>query len=417
MRRKEMTFLKKNLSWMTASLMVTASLFGQDHLGAVQSQTESAQNCPEATSDTANKNSNKAKAQCFKQGSEILGGETAASYNAPARIDIRGAWDVFATGSFIYWQPTQDNMDLGITNTLYAGTYGQTPNSIFNGMKSQVIDMNFSFQPGFKIGLGMNVDHDSWDVYAEYIWLHGTSSTSNTAATGNSIYMSRGVAGIIGSQGGSPFNQVSQTWGTKLDFLNLEMGRACYLGKAFTARPTFGVRGAWIREKLYEKGSNLNITGTGGNNATLSYLTVHDSTQSWAIGPRVALYSNWLVGSSFRLYGNLATDILYTQYNTVSNSNYQRANGAEAGYVTQTKVRERHLGALRNHVESELGIGWGSYFDNNNWYFDISAGYTWQVFFDQNMLRDFNHQTPGRTVNPNGNLYINGLTLSTRLDF
>jgi hypothetical protein len=85
-----------------------------------------------------------------------------------------------------------------------------------------------------------------------------------------------------------------------------------------------------------------------------------------------------------------------------------------------TIVRQKDIDYLRTHLELELGFGWGSYFDNNNWHIDLSAGYALQVFFDQNMFRHFetgNHRTTAYSSLPHGNLYVQGLTATARLDF
>ena len=39
-------------------------------------------------------------------------------YNASCRIDVQGQRDFFVKGSFIYWQPIQENMTLGVVSTL-----------------------------------------------------------------------------------------------------------------------------------------------------------------------------------------------------------------------------------------------------------------------------------------------------------
>ena len=38
------------------------------------------------------------------------------AYNATARIDVRGSWDIYTTGSYIFWQPREENLELGIVN-------------------------------------------------------------------------------------------------------------------------------------------------------------------------------------------------------------------------------------------------------------------------------------------------------------
>src|SRR5690349_12054416 len=70
-------------SWMVASLLAATSVFAQDSNSAPASK------CRPQKS--------------YEQGHELTASQMMAAYNAPARIDVRGAWDFYATGSFIYW--------------------------------------------------------------------------------------------------------------------------------------------------------------------------------------------------------------------------------------------------------------------------------------------------------------------------
>ena len=54
----------------------------------------------------------------------------------------------------------------------------------------------------------------------------------------------------------------------------------------------------------------------------------------------------------------------------------------------------------------------------NDYHIDFSAGYGFQVFFNQNMFRHFNDdQMSANSRSPYGNLYIQGLTIAFKLDF
>jgi hypothetical protein len=76
------------------------------------------------------------------------------------------------------------------------------------------------------------------------------------------------------------------------------------------------------------------------------------------------------------------------------------------------------VGVVRTHLDLELGLGWGTYFDDNNWHVDLSASYGFQVFFDQNMFRHFEDDVMiGLSSVANGNLYVQGLTATARFDF
>lgn len=392
-----MNLLKKTTPWMTASIFAVASLFGQDSKACVD----------------ATKNKQEKCARSFEQGQDILKSQAMPSYMAPATTQVRGSWDFFVTGSFIYWQPTQDNMEYGLTNTLYQGNVQGATTT--RGLNGAYLEQDFKFQPGFKVGLGMNTEHDNWDLFAEYTWLRDKSTSSSNGPTTGDILPTRGL--FVNADGllvPNVYTSASQNWTCNLDFLNLEMGRGCYFGKALTVRPAFGVRGTLIRQKLHNTYTNLNITTSA---AVPGISTVQDFVHSWSVGPRAALYSNWLLGSRFRLFGNVAGDATFTQYDIKMNHSFISKNGSDAGRTASYKAHEHDLGVLRGHLEMEIGFGWGSYFDNDNWYFDLSAGYTWQVFFDQNMFREFGYPNVATGTYTNGNLYINGLTVNARLDF
>lgn len=402
---QKMNLLKKTTPWMTASIFAVASLFGQNN-----------DNKPCTDKDANNRQSKCVRS--FEQGQDILKTQAMPSYLAPATIQVRGSWDLFVVGSFIYWQPTQDNMEYGLTNSKYAGnvvgtTTTTTPAN--SGLFGNWLQQSFSFQPGFKVGVGLNTDHDNWDLYAEYTWLRDkTTSTSNGPATGD-ILPTRGLAfNSAGTLGANAYTSANQQWTCNLDFLNLEMGRGCYFGRALTIRPAFGVRGTVMRQKLFTTYTNSSVSA---NSAFTGIATVQDYVHSWSVGPRAGLYSNWLLGSRFRLYGNVAGDACFTQYSMQFKDEFLPTSGTNAGQNTRLKSYENNLGVLRTHLEMEMGIGWGSYFDNDNWYFDLSAGYTWQVFFDQNMFRNYGTAGFARGTFPSGNLYINGLTVNVRLDF
>ncbi|MBN2479246.1 MAG: hypothetical protein JXA94_03375 [Parachlamydiales bacterium] len=37
-------------------------------------------------------------------------------------------------------------------------------------------------------------------------------------------------------------------------------------------------------------------------------------------------------------------------------------------------------------IESQIDLGWESYYARNNWHLDLSLGYELQVFFNQNLM-------------------------------
>ncbi|MBI3508210.1 MAG: hypothetical protein HY069_01050, partial [Chlamydiia bacterium] len=270
-----MNFLKNTTPWVAASVFAVASLFGQDK-----------------TSDK------KKEARSFEQGQDILKAQMSPNYTAPATTQVRGAWDFFVTGSFIYWQPTEDNLEYAVTNKNYQGTIALNSTAgngaLTSGITGNWVKQDFQFQPGFKVGLGMNSEHDDWDVFAEYTWLRDRShSTTNGPITGD-LVATRGFAvNSSGTAVANVYQTATQTFNCNFDLLNFEMGRSCYLGRALTVRPAVGVRGTLIRQKLHTVYVNNNIVI---NSAVPGKATYQGWNHSWSVGPRFSFNTNWLMG-------------------------------------------------------------------------------------------------------------------------
>jgi len=326
-----------------------------------------------------------------------------AAYSAPARIDVCRSWDVYATGTFVYWQAIQDNMELGIASA--------TDTSLTAGGNSgNIINMSFDYKPGFKVGLGMNFDYDNWDGYAEYTWFHGTNTQSSNGTTNGAIFPFVGHPSIEGS---NRYNTGSENWNLKMDFADVTLGRSYYVGTKLTFRPFMGARGAWIRQRANYTFVNTSTTGRFG--IAEGTLTSLNRSNSWGVGPSVGLSSNWMFGYGLRATGLATADLLFTRYNA---STYDSFLNSGTGATTVFNTNQRQANTLKPHANLEMGFGWGSYFDNNHWHFDLLATYGFQVFWNQNMFRHYTDSGKQASSNlPNGDLFVQGLNLSARFDF
>jgi hypothetical protein len=380
--------LTKASPWMVASLLMATPGFSQNA------------NCQPAPKNC-----------CVKTCPATLQAPTVAAYDAPARIDTRCSWDMWIDASFIYWQPTQDNMEVAFQQT-GSIVVGNTLAAV--GPVGSYVQQDFGFKPGFKVGLGWAFDyHDNWDMAAEYTWLHttqnqsGLTPSSNPAGTG--FARTWGIPQATLDAATQLYNSFGSTWKMNLDVVDFNMGRWYYVGTDLTFRTFVGLRAAWIGQN-----HTVNYVNDGAIAATGSYVgtnRVTDYLHSWGVGPQIGLSTKWMLGEGFRIYGNAEADILYTDYTRITH----KETAGPAIWAANTS--NNHYGAIRPHMDLELGVAWGSYFDNNNWYFDLAAGYDFQVFFNQNM---FSHGVSSLQVANKvnaGNLYLQGLTIATRVDF
>lgn len=337
-----------------------------------------------------------------------------SGYVTPAAIDLCEAWDVYASASFTYWQPMQENMELGIVSDNAGADFNVSP----FGINGYLVNPHASFKPGFKVGLGAQLNDDGWDTNVQYTWFRSTQETSTTldsAAAPSTVLYPTWTLTSVNAFVYLSYYAATQKWRLNMDLLDWELGRSGYVGKQLSVRPFFAIRAAWIRQGI-DVGyfhENLDLAPNADH-----FVLVSKTSHSWALGPRAGLNTNWMIGEGFRLYGNGAADLLFTRY-TKLRSQQQSYLSTGTPIAGQAKfVDQNSLDCLRAHLDLEFGIGWGSYFCNNRCHADLSAGYNIQMFCHQNMFRHFTDSLEmGNSISTNGDLYLQGLTATARFDF
>jgi hypothetical protein len=309
-------------------------------------------------------------------------------YNAPAAVAVENAWDYYFTGSFIYWQAEMDGLKLG--NYTYSPTVAA----------GKVLTSEFDFKPGFKVGLGMNFPNDDWTIYGEYTWIRNKSTTSHdvpSSASGTSAFWYYASPAIT-------FTNVYSSWKHDNNIADLILGRSQYTGKSLTCMPFFGLRGYWMNQ-------HLGITYV--SSPTTSYYTAA-SADSWAVGARAGIQTNWLIGCDFRLIGNVAGSLAYQKFKTwfgsINSSNVIVSN------ITEHKYQ------ITPNIEGALGLGWGSYLWKHKLHLDFSALYEFHYFWAQNSMRSLLQEATGSGGAGSGsivagNLMYQGLTVTAKVDF
>ena len=177
-------------------------------------------------------------------------------------------------------------------------------------------------------------------------------------------------------------------------------------------KPHFGLRAGWIDQK-YKVTYFSSSPGTPVIDTTYK---VTSSTESWAIGGRAGMDTDWKFCGGFFLFGNSSLSILYTDYDEISlnRTHLRQREGFNDEYGTYNS--ERELCYLRPQLDIGLGLGWSDYFCCNDWFFDLRLGYEFHTFWSQNMFPKTNDVSVDPTAT-GGNLYLHGLVITARLDF
>jgi hypothetical protein len=325
-------------------------------------------------------------------------------YNAPARYDVKGAWDFFFTADFIYWQTRSDGLAYGVgTNRVVDPDTGLTTTT------QRVLNNDFGWHPGVKLGLGLNWEHDDWDVFCEWTHLVAHSNTSARVRTGESIIPTL-VIPTATIQGFEEQDRAFMSWRNIYNTIDAEMGRTYYVGKMLTFRPHYGIRASWFRQSYNVQYNDLQIVGIeeGGT------VRVKSRYNDWGLGPRFGLDSSWILGCGFRLFGDAAFSLAWT---SVSARKSQEAPDLDAEDAFINQRNNKANGNIRPNYDAAVGFGWGSYFDNANWHFDMAFAYEFHYWPDHNFDYYLVNEAPAYNDELRGNLALHGGTFMVRFDF
>ncbi len=299
--------------------------------------------------------------------------ETSA-YNQSARVDVYKAKGAFVTGSFIYWEALEQGFYLVLLS-----------DDANNPTRQQAVNIKHGFDPGFRVGLGYNFQYDDWTAYIEYTRFH---SKNNFSKTRPSWVSSQAYYWFSSS---ALANEYRGNLKIELDILDLELSRWEYRGKKLLFSPFWGLKGGLIDQSF-----------TSSAVFTSSTISNTLKSDSWLIGPRIGVYTKWLLGRGFSLNGKAAGSLNYQKFHNMTAS------------INNVKIDNDSV--ISPIFEMLLGFNWGSYFDKNNWHFDIFAGYELQVLWNQNMIMKNRILSLNSNID-SGKLTLHGLNITAKFDF
>lgn len=331
----------------------------------------------------------------YVSGEKIQAGQLPGGYNQSADYMCDNGWDVYLTGDYIWWDWVQDNaMSVGF-NGLTGGSlsFDATPANITPGYAS-----------GFQVGMGFNMHGmDDWNFYGEYTWYKNSGSRSNVV----DFTSAAGLSSVDMTASADIHIKYSNA-----DFL---LQRPFYFGKKLTANFYTGLRALWIT-----RNGSASAAGTfdilDGAIASVGAVSFNatNKVSSWALGPKFGFDANWLLGYGFKFLSNISTSVLYTRYtenSTVSSVGDITAFAATPSITSSSTLGISNYGTLRPTLEAYLGLGWGSFFCDDSFHFDLSIGYDFNVFF--------NYVTTASAAGATtpANMYLHGLNVQLRFDF
>lgn len=311
----------------------------------------------------------------------------------PASPPICSCVEPFFTADYIYWTARENG--LGYATSSPVGTVANPRPS----GKGRLYAPHWQGKSGFKVGAGLNMLYDRWDVYLNYTWLRNNGNKSHAhASSGQELYnrFSLGAADLVFTD----LSSASAKWNLHFNVLDLSLGRNYYVSKHLTLRPHFGLKGTW-QKQVYDLKYNRDVAATN--------FTADIKQHMWGIGIRGGFNTTWYVCSGFSLIGDLDISGVWSRFNTKREDLSFSATTPDGLLLLNEKYV---LHTLKPVIEWDLGIKWETCFCDDSYRFGILLAWEEQIWINQNeILNNRGDETR------QGDLVLQGLTLGARFDF
>lgn len=254
---------------------------------------------------------------------------------------------------------------------------------------------SFGWDPGFRVGIGYNMEYDQWDIQAYYTWF----STEEKATTSGDI-----TSPFLGSKVAlyTSYQAAKIDWKIRFNIIDLDLGRSFLVSHFLSLRPFVGIKGGWIDQTIHTKWQNPLILGVR------NFLTASENIKNnfGGGGPKVGINGKWILGNSgnnyFSLFGDFAAAYMWGNWTI-------RDQFIGILSTASIEVGSRNLGAFM--LQGLIGIRFDCNFDKDRSHFSMKIGYELEDWFNQYQV--FDNLTGGQ----NNDLILQGLTVDLRFDF
>lgn len=318
---------------------------------------------------------------------------TYGAKTASARPEVDGA-GFFVNVDVLYW-----HVKMGGTEYCYTDQDPQATLPLAGAMQENSFDWDF----GFRVGLGYNFQHDSWDTFLNYTYYRTSDFDKSVAGFGGSLVPLKGTPSITGDTNLTYASEASSDYSFDFDNVDLELGRNYFISRSLSFRPHFGLRSSWID-------LTQNSSFTGGNVLGDNLLQVYDNNNFWGIGPRAGVNSKWYLTKGFGIIGNISGSLLYGYYKVQHNEN------DTANLSNEIKING-NMHRFAPNAQLLLGLSYDKYIFNDKQHIGVSLGweilYYWRV--NQMIKSDDFQVLKYERYSEDAALY--GVTLDFRWDF
>lgn len=310
--------------------------------------------------------------------------------NSSSRFTSKNGYNLYFDAEFLYWIAQEDG--------LYFAQEKAGPGSNFPGgfdFSGDLKRIENHWRPGFRLGLGGNMPYDQWDIFLNWTWFY---NFARNKAHGEVV----ALWGHPDASGTQLSHGAKAHWKLHYNILDVELGRAIWIGKSLSVRPFLGIRGAWIDQTFHIDYDYL-VTGNKIDGE------IHAETDFQGGGIRLGVDSRFAMWDGWSVYGIGSGSLLYGHFDTDFLSRFAESKAGRTEDDFRRGVSSFQLA---------IGIRWDHAFHHGRYHLGVNIGWEQNMWFDINHMNHYLSQLgQGILVEENSNLTLQGGTLGLRLDF
>lgn len=320
-----------------------------------------------------------------------------------------GNWGVALDASFLVWQAHEGGLEFAVKNNpLYPNS-----SSIAIDVNARLLGLDFAWEPAGKVTALFQSYTTGWDMALRWTCFYTKSSHSAHATlsdNGSGLF----PLWLLPSGNGSAdplFGSARGTWQMHLNAMDWELGHAYWLSPMLALRITGGLK-VLIIDQLYHVHYEGGFSDPSQRVISGSAAMSNDS---WGIGPRLGLCSQWNVGRGVSLRASSLGFLALSSFH-VKRRDEDVSLTLPSTYNFVRGEWNRGFWVYRPGLECLIGIGW-----DREWRgvcIGLEAAYEMQYFWEQNML---SHLVNGSLFYEDyasrGDLTLQGLTWTLRCGF
>ncbi|MCP5505690.1 MAG: hypothetical protein H7A38_02270 [Chlamydiales bacterium] len=328
--------------------------------------------------------------------------------------------DFVADAEFLWWFPNMSNTDYALKRK---GVLQNSDSLTVINPATDKEEFNWSWDPGFRFGVGVVTSHDGWDAYLNWTYFHSRASERKQVAPFTDAFQDINVGTITCTSPwflnphDNPYSRIRADIALNFNQVDLEKGRHFWISQNLSLRPSYGIRGYWTRINMSVKGSN-----------DLESQTVEDGTfvneaskmkqKSWGIGLLAGLESVWHFYSYFSVYATADIALTYGNLKTSKHMSGTEDAGDNRFRPVSHTLHDQFY-RMQPIFDLALGFRFESTLYNDAFRLLFDLGYEYHYLYDHvQFLRGTNNFSQVTDqVAANGDLSMSGLVLRGRFEF